>query len=300
MNQQTRSTTPAATGEEMLGRLGLTTSASSQQIETRYEALVDFLRTAPPETRVWATRQIADLDEAFAVLSDPEQEARAAEPTGAEVLTAATEPPAADGTPKPAIVWNRHWVTLGAVLAGAAVVLGVYFVGRGPAVPGISGEVTDQPTSTSTAALDTAKVAGLMQAISTNPKDIKSLQALGDTYFSAGDYTTATDWEQKILAIDPKNITALLSLGAAQYNQGDAVNAEKQWLKVVSIDAKQQEAHYDLGFLYLSQTPTDMAKVRSEWNKVIAIDPTSEIAKTVSTHMTSLSSASANPSPSSS
>jgi tetratricopeptide (TPR) repeat protein len=300
MDQQTRTTAPATTGDEMLGRLGLTRSASAQVIETRYEALVDYLRGAPAELRPWATRQIADLDEAFAVLSDPEREDRPVEP--AVVPSPAPDDGQDTLDVAPArISINRHWVTAGAVLAGAAVVLGVYFVGRGPSVPGITGEVSDQPSASSSApAVDNAKVATLMQAISTNPQDIKSLQSLGDTYFAAGDYTTAATWEQKILAIDPENITALLSLGAAQYNKGDATNAEKNWLKVVSLNPKQQEAHYDLGFLYLSQTPSDMAKVKAEWNKVVAIDPTSDIAKSVSTHLSSLATASPKPAPSAS
>jgi tetratricopeptide (TPR) repeat protein len=301
MDQQTRTTAPVTTGDQMLGRLALGASASSQAIETRYEALVDYLREAPADIRPWAARQIADLDEAFAVLSDPQREADEDAALAAMSSTTTGATAAAVVVERTPRTWNRHWVTAGAVLAGAAVVLGVYFMGRGPSVPGISGEVTDQPSASSTgAALDTAKVGTLMQAISANPKDIKSLQSLGDTYFAAGDYTTAAEWESKVLAIDPQNITALLSLGAAQYNQGDAASAEKQWLKVVAINPKQQEAHYDLGFLYLSQTPTDMAKVRAEWTKVIEIDPSSAIAKTVSTHMASLSSPSAKPAPSAS
>jgi cytochrome c-type biogenesis protein CcmH/NrfG len=286
MNHPTTSTQRATS--DMLGRLALPRSASSQTIEVRYEALVDFLGSAPADLRGWANRMTADIDEAFASLSDPDLTLDH-EPTVAAVGT----PPVAP-SPLEASTSRRRWMPVAAVLAGAGLVVGVYLVGRGgSAVPGITGSPTDQTSASAVASVDTAKVGELMQKISANPKDVASLQALGDLYFTAGDYPNAAQWESKILALEPNDITALLSLGAARYNQGDAAQAEKLWQKVVALDPNQQEAHYDLGFLYLSQTPADNAKVLREWNKVIAINPSTEIAKTVSTHLASLASPSA-------
>jgi tetratricopeptide (TPR) repeat protein len=185
---------------------------------------------------------------------------------------------------------------VGAVLV--AVVVGVYAMGRDSGVPGISGTPTDKATAATTATpVDQAKVATLMAKISTNPKDVASLRTLGDIYFQAADYATASTWQQKILAIDAKDVTAHLALGAAQFNLGNASEAEKQWKQVVAIDPRQAEAHYDLGFLYLSQSPPDLAKVRAEWRTVVDIDPKSEIAKTVATHLSSLDGATPGASP---
>ena len=80
---------------------------------------------------------------------------------------------------------------------------------------------------------------------------------------------------------------ALLALGAAQFNQGNAAEAKKQWLIAAGLYPKNAEVHYDLGFLYMSQTPPDKANMTAEWNKVIAIDPNSAIAKSVATHIKS-------------
>ncbi len=124
-----------------------------------------------------------------------------------------------------------------------------------------------------------------MQKISANPKDVASLQGLGDQYYQAGDYKTAADWENKVLAIEPKNQTALLALGATQFNLGNAGEAEKVWLKAAKLYPDNAEVHYDLGFLYMSKSPSDTAKMRAEWQKVIDIDPNSDLAKTVSTHL---------------
>lgn len=186
--------------------------------------------------------------------------------------------------------WQSRKLAVAVAVAVVAVVsYGVYAMGNKPSVPGISGKPSNAPSASATA-VDSTKVAALMKAISANPKDVTSLQSLGDLYFQAGDYKTAAGWEQKILDVSPKNITALLALGASQFNLGDTVAAEKNWQQVVTINPRQVEAHYDLGFLYLSKEPPDMAKVRAEWNKVVEIDPNSDVAKSVKQHLQSLNS----------
>jgi hypothetical protein len=40
--------------------------------------------------------------------------------------------------------------------------------------------------------------------------------------------------------------------------------------------------------MYFSLTPPDVAKVQAEWGAVIALSPDSDIAKTVATHLASL------------
>src|SRR5450759_3841269 len=131
----------------------------------------------------------------------------------------------------------------------------------------------------------------LMKKISANPRDVASLQGIGNLYFAAADYKTAIVWEQKILGVDPKNQVALLALGAGQFNLGNAVGAKKQWLIAAGLYPKNAEVHYDLGFLYFSQTPPDKANMTAEWKQVVAIDPNSALAKTVANHLASPTSA---------
>ncbi len=104
---------------------------------------------------------------------------------------------------------------------------------------------------------------------SADPKDIASLQSLADIYYGASDYETAGAFLEKIIAVDPKDVTARLALGAALFNLGQTDDAEEQWRAVLALEPNNLEAHYDLGFMYLSQTPPDLAKVRAEWGKVI-------------------------------
>ena len=177
---------------------------------------------------------------------------------------------------------------MGAVLV-SAVVLGGYFMGKSADVPGFNGTPTGQATTAATGVtpVDPAKVVALMTKVSANPKDIASLQSLGDLYFAAKDYKNAPLCEQKILGVDPKNKTALISIGAAQFNQGNQAEAKKNWVVAAALYPKEAEVHYDLGFLYFSQTPPDKVNMTIEWKKVIAIDPNSNLAKTVSTHIQS-------------
>lgn len=194
--------------------------------------------------------------------------------------------------------WRPRPVYLAvAFLVLAGIVYTVYNTGSRGAVPGISATATASP---STQAVDQATVAALMSKLSANPKDVATLRSLGDIYFAAGDYRTASDWQKKIIAVNPSDVTARLALGAAEFNMGDTTDAEQEWLKVVALNPRQAEAHYDLGFLYLSENPPNLAKVRSEWNTVISIDPNSAIAKNVATHLKTLESQSASPSASSS
>jgi tetratricopeptide (TPR) repeat protein len=289
--------------QELLGRLGLRADASDQDVETAHNGLVEFLELAPHEVKAWATSRTTDVDEAFGLLCGPEQDlvsSAVQAPVSLEKSSPTWDgpyeapgsyaaPSSAPGAAKP-----RRTLLLGGgvLVVVVAVVLGVFFMGRGSGVPGISGAPTNTQATTAPAdgsapvAIDQVKVAALMKKISANPKDTVSLQGLGNIYFASADYKNAAVFEQKILSVDPKNQVALLSLGAAQFNQGNAVEAKKHWLVAAALYPKVAEVHYDLGFLYMSATPPDKANMTAEWNKVIAIDPNSSLAKTVATHIT--------------
>jgi tetratricopeptide (TPR) repeat protein len=287
---------------DLLGRLGLQADASRQDVEAAHNVLVEFLELAPHKANSWAAARTADMDEAFALLSGPEHGLISASqlasralrrldetPGEQRVALATLMAPAAPAGPKP-----RRAKTFGAL--GAVLLVGVGFLvfqmDKASDVPGITGAPTGQQTSarsgdTTAVPVDQAKVAALTTKFTANPKDTASLLALGDIYFAAADYKDASAWEHKALGLDPKNKVALLAVGASEFNLGNVVEAKKQWLIAAGLYPKSAEVHYDLGFLYFSQTPPDQANMTAEWNKVIAIDPNSAIAKTVATHLKS-------------
>ena len=174
----------------------------------------------------------------------------------------------------------------GLIVALAVGAFAIFQMGKG-SVPGITG--TPAPNA-STPVLDTAAVAADMAKLQANPNDIDALQDLANLYYAVGDYPTATTWLDKILTIDPKNIAALLGYGAAAYNQDDNATAEAKWKAVVAIDPKNIEAHYDLGFLYFSQTPANIPGVKAEWNAVLALNPDADLKSYIQAHLASLDS----------
>jgi tetratricopeptide (TPR) repeat protein len=282
---------------ELLGRLGLRESASDADVETAHNGLVEFLELAPREVKSWAAARTTDVDEAFALLSGPEQDLLAATQTAVMTQDAPVDlqkhtpasPPAPSAFAALAANKPQRNKIIGAIgaLVAVAVVFLVFQMGKSD-VPGITGTPTGTETTAAAGAatpVDPAKLAALMQKITANPKDVASLQSIGDLYFAAADYKNAVIWEQKVLAVDPKNQVALLALGAAQFNQGNAVEAKKQWLIAAGLYPKNAEVHYDLGFLYMSATPPDTANMQAEWKKVVAIDPNSDLAKSVQTHI---------------
>lgn len=262
---------------ELLGRLGLPADATDADVEATHRAAVALVASAPEAQREWAQEHLAEVDAVRSLLAEtpsPEID-EVEEPTGRRRI--------------PWIAW-----AVAAILLAAGAAFAVHSM-TGSAVPAM--DAADPTTSASAApTLDAAQVSALMQKITTNPKDVASLGALADMYFQAGDYKNSAVFTKKILEVEPKNASSWVNLGAAQFNQGDAKGAETSWLKAVAINPKLAEAHYDLGFLYLSSAKPDMAKVKAEWEKVVAIDPSSDIAKNVKTHLKSLESASPAPS----
>ena len=182
----------------------------------------------------------------------------------------------------------------GAIVVVAAIVVGAFLFGKsaGSDIPGFTGPATNVSPSASasatTQAVDPAKVAALMEKIAADPKDAKSLLALGDLYYTAADYANASTFYEKAAAIDPKNEEAQIAIAASAYNAGDDEKAFKAWNVVLALNPDNIEAHYGLGFYYLSRTPADEAKAKAEWQKVVEIDPKSPLATTVQSHLDSL------------
>lgn len=277
--------------QELLARLGLTATASDDDVESAHAELVEFLDGAPAGLRRWARRETAAADEAYALLSGP---------TADLAALARTSTPAAPQARSGGVLLSSRLV-IGVVAAAAAVVLGVvvYQSGDSSSTSAAAGQTTAANTAgtTSTPQVDQAQVAQLMEKISANPKDVASLVALGDIFFQAGDYNTAGGWMAKVVVLQPKNLEARLALGAAQFNVGNVAEAERHWKRVVALDPKNVEAYYDLGFLYLSKKPSDSARARAAWSKVVEIAPNSAVAKTVATHLEGLDAASTKTTP---
>jgi len=196
--------------------------------------------------------------------------------------------------PQGANPWKRLVIAGIAVIAIAGSVFGIYQLGAGTGSPAASDGTVAQATQAAPA-VDEAKIGELMKKLAANPKDTATLLALADEYYAGQQFAQAGDWLDKLLAIEPENVQALLARGAVSFNLNELAAAEATWKKVVAIDPKNAEVHYDLGFLYLNQPTPDWAGVQREWNLVIELDPGSDLAKTVKSHLDSLAAASMMP-----
>jgi Flp pilus assembly protein TadD len=288
--EPTPATDPAMRAE-LLARLGLPANAGAGHIEAAYRAANAVLDRMPAEEATFVAGQRAELDALRSLLLD----SAPAETPAAAPVVAPVVAPAADGVVPVAAPAKSG--TKKAVIIGAAAL--VLLVGGGlafnsmnsSAVPGISGKPTNTNPSPTAKALDNVKVAALMQNITANPKDFKSYMALADLYFQVGDYKNTAIFTKKAVSLKPNDVTALVADGAAQFNGGNNAAAIEDWQAALKLDPKNVEAHYDLGFAYLSGAKPDMAKVREQWEAVVKLAPNSDIAKNVSTHLDSLKSA---------
>mgnify|MGYP003352964168 CR=1 FL=1 len=99
-----------------------------------------------------------------------------------------------------------------------------------------------------------------MAAIAKNPSDATALWNLGNIYFDAQDYKNAQVFYEKLTVASPDDANSWIALGAAAFNQKNDRTAFNAWSKATQVDPKNVEAHYNLGFWYLSQQPSQIGR----------------------------------------
>lgn len=297
--------------------LGVSEDASQDEIEARYRELSDHLASSaiPATLKDWATREAALVDEAYAVLSDPErraeleQTAHAAPAAATAVAAAAAQPPAAiaadpDPAPAPAATSpprrERPVSALNALFVGVPwklmalgaaiglVVLGGIFLGNEILSGGDDAPAAEQANEL--APIDTERVAELMALVQQDPKNAEATFELGEIFFLGGEWQAGIDWFTKLLELDATNVHALTDIGTANFNLGKYEEARAAWLKAKEIDPNDEQVHYNLGFLYANVEPVDFAAALAEWQAVVQLAPGSDLANTAQVHLDSLAS----------
>jgi len=310
--------------------LGISEDASQEELEARYQELAEYLASPalPAHLREWAAKQAALVDEAYAVLADPERRAAIGrEKVAVEAAPAAAQTPAqaesreepqtgrtkaaAAGASRAAAAGptarrsalttllsglRAHPLVLGAVLG--VVVLGAVILFQ-VGLPGNGGAEEAPPADQAgdLVPLDKERVAQLTAAVEEDPKNLEALFELGESYFLAGEWQPAIDWFGKLVAIEPNNVHALTDIGTSNYNLGFTEEAKATWLKALEFDPKDAQVHYNLGFLYANAEPQDMAAAIEEWQTVLELAPDSNLAKTVQVHLEGLANSTPEASP---
>ncbi len=282
--------------------LGLPADAGGQDVEAQYQELSAYLTSGdlPPQLQEWAREQVAQVEEAYAMLSDPdlragledelEEEEAAAERVAAAAAGAATS---AEGR-RPASVGRTAArlpliaLALGIFVGGAALVAVIV------AEMGLGGESSDDPAAAAQTQddqfvpIDTEKVAALVTSYQEDPKNPETLFELGEAYFLAGEWQQGLDWFLKLVEVDPANVHAWTDIGTSHYNLERSEEAKAAWQKALDLAPDDPQLHYNMGFLYANSETPDFDAAKREWQTVLDLAPGTALAQTVQVHMESL------------
>lgn len=280
--RKTSSTGKARLRPTVLTGLGIDEATDPAEVETTTASVLDYLAAAPPELAGWADAQASQVREAAGALSVGAVLHR--DDDVAEQQT----PAMVAHTPAPPRRRRRLSISpaLLALIFIPLLIWGVYQLDAQPDT-GPNSATAASPTATAPGP-DPQLVKSLEARVEKNPKDYAAMSELGKLAIASGDFRGAATWQQQILADRPNDADARLALGVALFNAGDLQGAETQWTRVTTAAPNEAEAWYNLGFLYLSEKDPDMAKVERTWAKVVELDPDSNLAKTVESHLSEI------------
>ncbi len=280
--------------------LGLPLNAIGQDIEARYQELSEYLASGdvPPQLQEWAREQAAHVDEAYAVLSDPDlragledepEEEAAVEPdvSGAAPATSRKErrgkaPPVRAGARLPLMA-----LALG-LFVGGAVLLAVFIAEMGLVGEGSEDPAAAQVQDEQFVPVDTERVAELITSYQQDPVNPETLFELGEAYFLAAEWQQGLDWFLELVALEPENVHAWTDVGTSEYNLGRPDEAKAAWQTALELAPEDPQLHYNMGFLYANAEPPDFEAASQAWQMVLDLAPGTELAQTVQIHMEGL------------
>lgn len=259
----------SAAGGPSAGRPGAPGGAGTGGGAPDLAAVLELLQTAPPEVRDWLLAQTAGAagDATTDGAPGEERSAAAGEPeVSPDPAAPGDEPDPMDeddadddiltrragerATEPGRISRSGRWVIALAVVAG--VIFGVWYAGR-PAAQGEATGSTTTPTMSSAVSDEEAQAR------------VEELTA--------------------VVEADPADTAARLELGVLLFNAGETEQAGEQWLAVTELAPDEQEAWYNLGFYYVSTEPADYDAAGECWERVVEIDPGSELAEVATMHL---------------
>lgn len=260
--------------------LGLPDDADELEVDRTRARMEEYLADAPPELAAWAEGQRSGT-------------------TAYRSVPAAKTP--SDAPLRPASAKRRRspLVPLSIAAVAVAVVVGVYQWG-GPADPATAGQSTTAAAPADSGSggdmnaampaatppeLDEDLVADLQARIAADPQDTAALKELANEYSRTAHFRKASETQARIVEIDPQDMDARVALGVAHFNMDEHDQAEQIWNEVIAEDPDNIHAYYDLGFLYFASEPPQTAKAEEAWKKVVEIEPDSELAATVTSHL---------------
>ncbi|MDE3095375.1 MAG: tetratricopeptide repeat protein [Chloroflexota bacterium] len=277
---------------------GLPEDLGPEALQQWSNDLVAFLGSdrVPDAFRGWADAQAAHVDAWLAAAGDLDD----ADDGSRVAATSPARGPArgrrADGAERPARApAERRQANPGGLLAtgGAGklligIAIGVIVLAGIAFLRGSGGSGAALPNTAPTPAFNQARADELARLLQQNPANKDALFELGEMNFQAGRNAEAIASFTKLVALDPANGHAMRDIGTANFNLGRADEAKTWWLKALKVDPNDVQAHYNMGFAYANAQPKDLAAAVKEWETVIRLDPTSQLAQTARVHVDGL------------
>jgi len=113
----------------------------------------------------------------------------------------------------------------------------------------------------------------LLSACGSSPSTSQSVAqdlTAGIAAQNAGNYASATQFYEKVLAVEPKNATALYDIGDVDQLQSQNAAAKTKYLAALAVDPNFIAAMYNLATLESSTTPNE---ARVLYEQIIKLSP---------------------------
>lgn len=136
--------------------------------------------------------------------------------------------------------------------------------------------------------VDAGLITQLTARIESNPSDVDSLRQLGDAYFAAGNWDSASTCYSQFLRNGVRDAAVQGRLGTALFNQGRIDEARAAWLEAIALSPGDPFLHYALAHAYATARPPDLASARREWTTVLDLAADSEIGRAAQARLDAL------------
>lgn len=125
-------------------------------------------------------------------------------------------------------------------------------------------------------------VADLVRELETKiaeaPGDFETLVELGALYYQLQVYPRAADMFSAALDVNPDDAGVRSDLASSFLYQGMIRLARNEYRRAIETDPELADAHFNLGISYSHSSPQDIEAALSEWERVIELEPDSELA----------------------
>ncbi|MGC4107043.1 MAG: tetratricopeptide repeat protein [Thermomicrobiales bacterium] len=115
--------------------------------------------------------------------------------------------------------------------------------------------------------------------VAQNPDDYYALTLLANLLGNTGRLTEAIPLYEKALQMRPDDQGVRLDFARALADGGHRSDAEIQFRKLIADDPNNQQAHYYLAEMYRVSAPPRTDEAIAEYQKAVAIDPTTYMAQ---------------------